>query len=186
MDLIDKAILFATEKHSGTVRKIAGTPYILHPFEAAVIIATMTTDENTIAAGLLHDTVEDCGVSLGEIGERFGKRVQELVESETEDKLPQKPAADTWMQRKEDSLRILKDTNDLDIKILWLGDKLSNIRSLYREFCLHGNEIWQGLNQKDQRMHEWYYRKVAEYMPELKDTFAYREYMELLDKLFIY
>ena len=73
--LLDEAIVFATHAHAGQVRKMANTPYILHPLEVASIIATMTGDENTMAAGVLHDTVEDCDVDPKEIKRRFGERV---------------------------------------------------------------------------------------------------------------
>ena len=76
--LLDEAIVFATHAHAGQVRKMANTPYILHPLEVASIIATMTGDENTMAAGVLHDTVEDCDVDPKEIKRRFGARVSAL------------------------------------------------------------------------------------------------------------
>ena len=55
------------------------SPYILHPLEAAVIVGTMTDDQNLIAAAVLHDVVEDAGVTIEEIEAKFGKRVRELV-----------------------------------------------------------------------------------------------------------
>ena len=121
-ELVDSAIKFATEKHSGQVRKFSGIPYILHPLEVAAIIATITTDENTITAGILHDTVEDCAVAPEEIRSLFGPRVFALVCSETEDKAENRPAAETWLERKKDSLLALEYTRDRDVKIMWLAD----------------------------------------------------------------
>ena len=183
-ELLDRAIAFATEKHSGQKRKLSGTPYILHPFEVAAIISTMTDSEETIAAGLLHDTVEDCGVDPLEIRRLFGPRVAALVASETEDRLSGLPSSETWVRRKEESLLMLEMTKDIGVKILWLADKLSNIRSFVREYRAHGNEIWKGLNQKNPKMHEWYYRTIAQNMSELSDADAYIEYTELVDRLF--
>lgn len=185
MDILDKAIEFATEAHSGQVRKMAFTPYILHPLEVACIISTMTDSKETMAAGLLHDTIEDCGVDPKLIKELFGTRVSALVQSETEDKLSDKPPADTWMERKADSLLMLKHTSDIDVKMLWLADKLSNMRSFYREFLKKGDKMFESLNQKDPKQHYWYYNTIAEYLSELSDTAAYREYTMLIDKLFI-
>ena len=185
MDILDKAIEFATEAHSGQVRKMAFTPYILHPLEVACIISTMTDDKETMAAGLLHDTIEDCGVDPKLIRELFGARVSALVQSETEDRLSDRPPADTWMERKADSLLMLKHTPDPAVKILWLGDKLSNMRSFYREFMKKGDAIFSALNQKDPRQHYWYYSTIAEYLSELKDTAAYQEYTMLIDRMFI-
>ena len=181
---LNEAIKFATDAHAGQVRKLVFTPYILHPAEVAAIISTMTLDEDVMIAGLLHDTIEDCGVDPREIKEKFGARASALVQSETEDKLSNRPAAETWQERKEESLLMLKHTKDLDVKILWLGDKLSNIRSFYREHQTSGDAIWQALNQKDPKMHKWYYETIAEYLKELADTAAYAEYVELVEKVF--
>ncbi|MBQ0037642.1 MAG: bifunctional (p)ppGpp synthetase/guanosine-3',5'-bis(diphosphate) 3'-pyrophosphohydrolase [Clostridiales bacterium] len=184
MNVVEEAIIFATEAHAGQIRKMANTPYILHPLEVAAIISTVTTNQDTIAAGVLHDTIEECDVDPRELKRRFGGRVAALVQSESEDKLSDKPRSETWMQRKEESLLMLQYTKDRDVKILWLGDKLSNIRSFYREYCKHGDAIWQGLHQKDPKMQAWYYKTIAEYLKELSDTAAYIEYTELVDKLF--
>lgn len=184
MNVLEEAIVFATNAHCGQVRKLASTPYILHPLEVASIISTITPNLEIMAAGVLHDTIEDCNVDPKEIKERFGPRVSALVQSETEDKLSSRPPADTWQERKEESLLMLKHTKDLDVKILWLGDKLSNMRSFYREYLKSGNLIFESLNQHDPKKHEWYYRTIAEYLSELSDTAAYKEYTELVDKVF--
>lgn len=184
MDILEEAIIFATEAHSGQVRKMANTPYILHPMEVASIIATMTDSRETMAAGLLHDTIEDCGVDPKVIKKKFGARVSALVQSETEDKMSERPPHETWMERKEESLLMLENTKDIDVKILWLSDKLSNIRSFYREYRKHGYEIFSGLNQKDPAKQGWYYKTVAKSVSELKGTAAYEEYVELVNKVF--
>lgn len=183
-ELLNEAIKFATDAHGEQLRKIANTPYILHPLEVASIISTITDDREIMAAGVLHDTIEDCNVDPRLIKEKFGPRVAALVQSETEDKLSDRPANETWMERKEDSLLMLENTKDEAVKILWLGDKLSNIRSFYREYLKKGNKIWEGLNQKDPKKHEWYYRSIAKSISSLSDTAAYKEYIELVDKLF--
>ena len=85
MELVSEAIVFAVKAHDGMRRKKSESPYILHPMEAAVIVGTMSDDQNLIAAAALHDVVEDAGVTIEEIEERFGARVRELVASETED-----------------------------------------------------------------------------------------------------
>ena len=101
MELVSEAIAFAVKAHDGMRRKKSEAPYILHPMEAAVIVGTMTDDQNVIAAAALHDVVEDAGITLQEIKERFGKRVWELVSSETEDKRADLPPEETWCIRKE-------------------------------------------------------------------------------------
>lgn len=184
-DKINDAIVFATQKHSGQLRKFTNIPYILHPMEVASIISTMTDNEDTICAGLLHDTIEDTDTSPDEIREMFGPRVYALVCSETEDKIIDRPGSETWLERKQDSLLSLRYTKDVNVKIMWLSDKLSNIRSFYREFLKSGDSFWLNLNQKDKSLQAWYYRSILECLDELNETAAYKEYMELIDKLFV-
>ncbi len=184
MNVLEEAIGFATAAHSGQMRKMSKTPYILHPLEVASIIATMTDDLEIMAAGVLHDTIEDCDVDPRVIKERFGNRVSALVQSETEDKLSDRPPADTWKERKEESLLMLKYTSDIDVKILWLSDKLANIRSFYRAYLKEGNNIWSHTHQKDPKMQAWYYNTIREYLSDLKDTGAYEEYSNLVSIIF--
>ncbi|MBR4436538.1 MAG: bifunctional (p)ppGpp synthetase/guanosine-3',5'-bis(diphosphate) 3'-pyrophosphohydrolase, partial [Spirochaetales bacterium] len=70
--LLTEAIIFAAKAHEGQMRKFSKTPYILHPLEVAGIIATMTDDQKVMAAGVLHDVIEDCGVDPAIIKEKFG------------------------------------------------------------------------------------------------------------------
>ena len=148
MELVSEAIAFAVQAHDGMRRKKSEAPYILHPMEAAVIVGTMSDDQNLIAAAALHDVVEDAGITMEEIEERFGGRVRELVASETEDKRADQPPADTWRVRKEESLAVLKDTDDVGVLMVWLGDKLANMRAIYRDWKVEGDAMWQRFNQK--------------------------------------
>lgn len=182
--LFNDALMFALKAHDGVTRKSNNIPFILHPMEVATIIASMVEDQEIIAAGLLHDTVEDAEVSLKEIEEKFGRRVAELVASETEDKLREMLPEDSWQKRKEDSLMILKNTKDPAIKILWLADKLANMRSFYQLYLKKKENMWESFHQRDAKKQEWYYRTVAEYCSDLSNTRAYQEYMELVNRVF--
>src|SRR3970040_315974 len=98
--LIEDAYGFAAECHDGQLRK-SGDPYIVHPIDAALTIAGLNLDGAAIAAALLHDVVEDCGVPNQEIVRRFGEDVARLVEGVT--KLgrlhllpPQEPDEPVW------------------------------------------------------------------------------------------
>jgi myo-inositol-1(or 4)-monophosphatase len=152
--------------------------------EAAVIVGTMTDDQNLIAAAALHDVVEDAGITIEEIEERFGKRVRELVASETEDKRADRPPEETWRIRKEESLQVLKNTEDIAVLMVWLGDKLANMRSLYRIFKAEGVQMWQSFNQKDESAQAWYYRSIAELTERLSHTSAWLEYKTLTELVF--
>ena len=68
--------------------------------------------------------------------------------------------------------------------MITLGDKLSNIRAIYRDYSTIGDELWKRFNQKDKSEHAWYYKTIAELLSELSSTFAYKEYVELVNKVF--
>ena len=184
MELVSEAIAFAAKAHDGMRRKKSDAPYILHPMEAAVIVGTMTDDQNLIAAAALHDVVEDTDITIEEIEERFGRRVRELVESETEDKRADLPPESTWRIRKEESLEVLENTNDIGVLIVWLGDKLANMRSIYRDFKVEGVQMWQRFNQKDANEQAWYYRSIVKLTERLSDTSAWLEYKTLTELVF--
>lgn len=183
-DLVSRAASFAAKAHAGMKRKGNGLPYILHPFEAASIVGTMTDDCEVIAAAMLHDVVEDTPFTLSDIEARFGSRVAALVGAESENKREGIPPEQTWRVRKEEAIESLRSCSDAAAKMILLGDKLSNMRSFARDYKAQGDALWQHFNQKDPEMHGWYYRTIAELMPELRDTDAWQEYDVLVRRVF--
>ena len=159
-------------------------PYIIHPLEVASICATLTSDLEVLAAAVLHDTVEDTEVTIEEIERSFGPRVAALVRAETENKYEELPPSETWKLRKSQSLEVLKNSEDPGVRILWLGDKLANVRSFYRNWLISGDEIWQDFNQKDPGQQAWYYRNIVELLKELHDTDAWLELRDTVQALF--
>ena len=184
IDIVSEAIAFSTEAHDGMRRRKSEAPYILHPLEVGVIVGTMTDDQEVIAAGILHDVVEDAGITIDRIGEKFGERVMTLVASETENKREDLPPEQTWRVRKEETLEVLRSTDDVAVMIMWLGDKLSNIRAIYRDFVVEGKAVWDKFHQTDVKAQAWYYRSVLKYTERLSDTLAWNEYKTLVERLF--
>ena len=182
--LLDRAIVFATKAHSGTLRKKDGIPYILHPMEVASIAGGITTDEEVLTAALLHDTVEDTDVTLDTIKSQFGDRVAALVASETEDKRRDRSPAETWMQRKVESLAALRNAVDPGVRVLWLSDKLANMRSFARQYEKEGDRMWKDYNQTDPAQQAWYYRTIEALTSDLKDTNAWKELRALNARFF--
>lgn len=86
MNLIHDAIIFAARKHAGQMRKGTDIPYITHPMEVMQILTENCASENEIAAGILHDVLEDTGTSPLEILEAFGEGILKTVAAESEDK----------------------------------------------------------------------------------------------------
>ncbi len=184
MDVFDQAVCFAVAAHSGMTRKRSSAPYILHPLEAAAIVGTMTDDPEVLAAAVLHDTVEDAGVSLEEIRLKFGDRVARLVASETENKRPDLPKEQTWRIRKEETLKTLHESDDPGVRLMWLGDKLSNIRAFFRAWSIVGNSLWDSFNQKDPAQQAWYYRTIDRELESLKNYEAWQEYHYMVEAIF--
>ena len=182
--LLDRAIAFATKAHSGTLRKKDGIPYILHPMEVASIAGGITTDVEVLTAALLHDTVEDTNVTLDTIKSQFGDRVAALVASETEDKRRDRSPAETWMQRKMESLAALRNAVDPGVHVLWLSDKLANMRSFARQYEKEGDRMWKDYNQTDPAQQAWYYRTIEALTSDLKDTNAWKELRALNARVF--
>ena len=182
-ELLDRAIVFAVGAHAGTERRGKGFPYIVHPLEAVTIVATMTNDQELLAAAALHDTVEDTDVTVEQIRAEFGNRIASLVEAETDIKMTDRPAEETWHERKQAAITRLGQASH-DAKMVALGDKLSNMRAIARDYATQGNALWNLFRLNDPKEHEWRYRALAAALSELRDTFAYREFEQLINQVF--
>lgn len=180
--LLDRAITFAVKAHQGMERKGKGFPYIVHPMEAVCIVATMTNDQELLAAAALHDVIEDTDTTADDLKKEFGERVAMLVEAESDDKTGGSKT-ETWHQRKQDTLDRLRNA-DLDIKIVALGDKLSNMRAIAHDYAVLGDELWNRFTVKDPAEHAWRYHALAEALNDLSDTDAYKEFHTLVNKTF--
>ncbi len=71
-----------------------------------------------------------------------------------------------------------------DAKKVALGDKLSNMRAIARDYAVQGDKLWNRFRSKDRKDHEWHYRGLAESLSELHDTFAYKEFVQLIEQVF--
>lgn len=181
--LLDRAIIFAVHAHTGTERRGKGYPYIVHPMEAVEIVATMTADQELLAAAALHDTVEDTDVTVEQLRAEFGDRIASLVADES-DVMPEGMTEEaSWHQRKQAAIdRLAKASHDA--KMVALGDKLSNMRAIARDYAEIGDALWNRFHAKDPKDHEWHYRGLAEALSELKGTEAYREFESLINQVF--
>lgn len=182
MTLVSRALAFAMQAHDGMMRKGTKIPYILHPTEAAAIVSSVTEDEELLAAALLHDVIEDCGVTEQEICERFGARVARIVLAESETK--EGDPFETWDKRKQEAINKLKRAG-FDEKVVILGDKLSNMRAIRRDYDRDGEVLFLRFHQHDKRRHAWYYRScVSLIRDELGHTPAWRELNGLVEYVF--
>jgi len=181
--LLDKAIVFAVKAHAGTERRGKGFPYIVHPMEALEIVATLTPDQELLAAAVLHDTVEDTSITLESIRREFGDRVAHLVEEESDTFQEGISEEESWHQRKQAAIDRLARASR-DAKMVALGDKLSNMRAIARDYSVKGEALWSIFHVQDPKEHEWHYRGLAESLKELQGTFAYQEFEQLVNQVF--
>lgn len=181
--LLDRAIVFAVKAHAGTERRGKGFPYIVHPMEAVEIVATITPDQELLAAAALHDTVEDTDVTIQQIRAEFGDRIASLVGAETDVVIDGKSEQDSWHDRKRAAINRLSKASR-DAKIVAMGDKLSNMRAIARDYAVQGDALWSLFHATDPKDHEWHYRGLADALRELEDTFAFQEFESLINKVF--
>ena len=129
--MYQKALLFATEKHDGQIRKFNGEPYVNHPIRVANTVNEFTLDEDIIAAALLHDVIEDTNATETEIREKFGDNVANMVLALTSDKEKIKQVGKTKY--------LLDKMNELsdDELLIKLADRLDNVSDLSKD-----NEKW--------------------------------------------
>lgn len=181
-ELLDRAIIFAVKAHAGTERRGKGFPYIVHPMEAMEIVATMTPDQELLAAAALHDVVEDTDITAAEIEAEFGPRVASLVVAES-DVFPEGVSEkDSWRFRKQAAIDRLSKASH-EAKMVALGDKLSNMRAIARDYATKGDELWKIFHAPHPSDHEWHYRGLADALRELEDTFAFKEFESLINQI---
>ena len=128
IDLITRAYLCAEKNHTGQYRK-SGEPYIIHAIQVGYILSLLRTGPRTIAAGLLHDVVEDCDVTLEEITEMFGNEVASLVDSVT--KIGNLKFKDEKEYLASNHRKIfIAMAKDVRVILIKLADRLHNMRTL--------------------------------------------------------
>ncbi len=149
----------------------------------------MGADVHLLAAGLLHDTVEDTDATLEDISEKFGQDVATLVASHTEDDksyYTKEQEIASWRARKEKALKHLAAAGKRE-KMLVLADKLANMRAIAHDYAKLGDELWSRFN-KGREDQSWYYHAGAEALSTLAGAedagAAYKEFCNLIEQVF--
>lgn len=153
--MIELAIEVAAKAHVGQVRKAMDVPYISHPYTVGMMLARAGMPDYMVAAGILHDTVEDTPLTLDYIRQTFGERVASIVEGCSE---PDKSFS--WEERKEHTIRYLA-TAPWDVRVVACADKLHNLRTIAAEHAKTGERVWDRF-KRGRKEQEWYYRGVVE------------------------
>lgn len=180
MDTIKDALIFAYEKHKNQTRKGTSIPYFVHILDVASILIKNGASKKVVAAGVLHDIVEDrefTHVTETQIRKIFGSEIADLVMNVTErDKsLP-------WKVRKKAAIDHLKSASR-DVQMIKCADKLSNIRDMKTDYGLHGDKMWGRFNAPKNDV-AWSYREVMKNLKKIRDTAMYLEYKECVEDIF--
>jgi (p)ppGpp synthase/HD superfamily hydrolase len=152
--LIDRAIGFAARAHEGQYRKAGDIPYIAHPVAVAMLLQEMGCDPAVVAAGLLHDVVEDSDVTLAELRLVFGDEVADIVAYLTEP-----PIKMRWEKRKEQMIETLRRA-PLAAKLVAAADKYHNLLHTLQNQQKRGTAVWERFGRGRQQQ-AWYYRQVT-------------------------
>ncbi|MFC5540575.1 HD domain-containing protein [Ureibacillus suwonensis] len=164
MNIVDKAIVFAAKVHRNQVRKGTDIPYITHPFAVGMLLQRANCSEEVIAAGILHDTLEDTDTTFEELKDEFGLRIAILVQSASEqDKsLP-------WEVRKQHTIEHIKDASLEELQVI-VADKLHNLQTIHKDLDVMGDAIWQRFNRGKREQH-WYYSSIVKALSRRKREF---------------
>lgn len=161
-----KTIQVAMQEHEGQYRKGTKVPYIVHLLDvSSILMYEEDLDENVICAGILHDTLEDTHYTKEQLLNDFGDEVYRLVLFCTEEgntvNTSKEEEIRTWKIRKEKSLEKLTQGGKEEEMLVFLADKLSNIKSMYEEKLIVGDDIWNKFNASYEEI-KWYYTQILE------------------------
>jgi guanosine-3',5'-bis(diphosphate) 3'-pyrophosphohydrolase len=159
-ELLERALRVAAAAHEGQTRKASGLPYITHPVAVAMLLQQHGfTDEEILAAALLHDVVEDTAVNRADIAGQFSERVVELVEHLTERKRDESGRKRPWEDRKREHLAHIR-TAPLAARAIILADKLHNLRTMAFDID-QGQDLSRRFSASFDRL-VWYYGSMID------------------------
>jgi len=183
LDIVSRATIFAAKVHAEETKGEASVPYILHFMEAATIAASMTDDQDVIAATVLHGIIDDAGVKPADVQLKFGARIYKLVMSASEKTRPDIKWGRVSKERKGAFIDYLFSGATKDERIIALSDKLSALRSLRRSYKAEGDVIWEKAGRGKDFL-AWYYQGLRDALGRLQDTGAWKEFRALVDEVF--
>jgi (p)ppGpp synthase/HD superfamily hydrolase len=179
--LVAKAMEYAAQAHRGGTRKGGDIPYIVHPFEVAMILKENAFEDKVVAAGLLHDLLEDTEVSKADLKEEFGEEILALVLSASE-KLQGREDR-IWKLRKEQTINYLRQEASFINKAIACADKLSNSRSILRDLEKEPTNFWQRFSAPKEKQ-KWYYQALVDSLKELEGLKMYGEFKKVVAEIF--
>lgn len=177
--LIEEALRFAAVRHDGQFRKGTNIPYLTHPAAVSMLLVEDRQPVPVVAAGLLHDLLEDTLTTPEEIEERFGSEVRRLVEAVSE---PGKHLS--WEERKRMTVQHVQ-TMQYDEVALLAADKLHNLRSIRLDVESAGRQVWDRF-RRPLRDQSWYYHELLQAFRPFRQTTTLIESFETELNLLFY
>ena len=180
MDIREKALSFAIQAHMGQVRKSEpDKPMIMHPLGVGQLLESFGYDDNVVAAGYLHDVVEDTKYTIEDIEKEFGKDIANLVMGASE---PDKSLS--WEDRKRHTI---EETKKLPLrnKLVICADKINNLEDLFLKFEKSDNRDFSAFKRGEESQ-KWYYTSIYEslILGEDKNLPIFQRLKDILDKVF--
>ena len=165
--MISMAIEVALKAHQNQFRKGTEIPYITHPIAVGIILAKAGCSDEVIAAGILHDTVEDTPIALDQLRDTFGDKVAKIVKgaSEPDKSLP-------WEERKQHTLNFLKLASQ-EVRFVALADKLDNIRAIAADYKKQGEKLWDRF-RRGKELQKWYYQGLLDVLQDDSADASYK------------
>ena len=151
---IVRAMELAAVAHRHQTRKGTEIPYIVHPFSVAVLLLNAGCSHEIIAAGILHDVLEDTTVSYETLRQEMGREIAEIVRQCSE---PDK--SQPWETRKREKIEYLREA-PLAVKLVTAADKIDNLRSIATDRQKVGESVWDRF-RRGREQQEWYYREAT-------------------------
>lgn len=160
-DYVTGAIDYAIIAHKGQTRKGTDIPYITHPVNVGIFLSQLTTDEDVIVSGFLHDVIEDTPITEEDIKTNFNVNVLRLVLSNSEDK------SKSWEERKSHTINSIQNCFEDELLLLF-ADKFCNLKDIYNTYQNIGDAIWSRFN-RGQDKQKWYYVNLYREFNKRKD-----------------
>lgn len=174
-NLIERAIKIASIAHLGQKRKDGNIPYIFHPFSVGIILLKEGYEDKVVAAGILHDVLEDTNYSKKQMEKEVGRDVVRLVEWVSHDnKLP-------WLEKKKQYIKNLKKAPS-KAKAIALADKIHNLRSFVVAYKEQGSKLWKKFHSTRENK-IWFHEEVYQALSSKWDHRLLREYKKLIKQL---
>jgi len=174
MNLIEKATRIAVMAHQNQTRKGDNLPYIIHPFMVAMKLLKYGFSEETVAAALVHDVLEDTDFPEKELEKQLGNKILKIVKSVTNDETL------VWEEKKKKYIETVRK-GSIESKAVAVADKIHNLESLLAAYEQQGPKIWQKFNRgKEQKV--WFEKEMLKMLKETWQHPLIDEYEAFLKK----